>query len=109
MVLLVDQGQDRGRPSPDEENENGQLLGLFHLQSTPRKAEVVAWGYDLDTPGGRRDCCATVLLCFLLVVCALTVNGLISSMQLIYVRADQCETRESALLANTGLMRDITK
>ena len=104
-MVLVDQDQDQ--PGPDE--ENSQLLGLLHLQSTPRKAEVVAWGYNLGTPSGKRDCCATVFLFFLLVVCAVTVSGFTNSMQLIYVNADVCKTSESTLLANTALMRNITK
>ncbi|CAM9499525.1 unnamed protein product [Scytosiphon promiscuus] len=93
---------------PRNEAEKNQVLGLLHLQSTPRKAEVVTWGYDLGTASGRRDNCATVLLSLLLVVIAITVSGLTSSMRLIYVQADLCETRDSTLSANLILMRNIT-
>lgn len=37
------------------------------------------------------------------------VSGLTSSMQLIYVKADLCKTRDSTLGANLNLMRNITK
>ena len=59
---------------PPEEMRKAQVLGLLHLQSTPRKAEVVTWGYDLKTPGGRRDNCATALLSLLLVITAVTAS-----------------------------------
>lgn len=54
--------------------KKAQVMGLLHLQSTPRKAEVVTWGYDLGTPSGRRDNCATALLSLLLVITAVTVS-----------------------------------
>lgn len=57
-----------------QDMRKAQVLGLLHLQSTPRKAEVVTWGYDLKKPGGRRDNCATVLLSLLLVITAVTVS-----------------------------------
>lgn len=53
-----------------------QVLGLLHMQSTPRKAEVVTWGYDTGTASGIRDNCATVLLSLLLVITAVTVSVL---------------------------------
>lgn len=59
---------------PRSEVQKNQILGLLHLQSTPRKAEVVTWGYDLRTWSGRRDNCATVLLSLLLLVTAITVR-----------------------------------
>lgn len=59
---------------PRSELEKNQILGLLHLQSTPRKAEVVTWGYDLGTSSGRRDNCATILLSLLLLVTAITVK-----------------------------------
>lgn len=37
------------------------------------------------------------------------VSGLTDSMQLIYVQADLCKTRDSKLTDNMELMRDITK
>lgn len=37
------------------------------------------------------------------------VSGLTSSMQLIYVQADLCDTRDSKLADNMDLMRNITK
>lgn len=58
-----------------KEIRKAQVLGLLHLQSTPRKAEVVTWGYDLGTPSGRRDNCATALLSLLLVITAVTVSA----------------------------------
>lgn len=39
----------------------------------------------------------------------LQVSGLTSSMQLIYVQADLCKTRDSTLSANLVLMHNITK
>lgn len=59
---------------PRSELEKNQVLGLLHLQSTPRKAEVVTWGYDLGTWSGRRDNCATILLSLLLLATAITVK-----------------------------------
>lgn len=88
---------------------SAELAGLLHIRSTPRKAEVAEWGYDLKTERGKRDWCATCMLCALLVLCAITVSGLTSSVQLIYVQADVCETREATLAANQALMRNITK
>lgn len=64
------------RKEPTHEVKKNQLLGLLHLQSTPRKAEVVTWGYDLGTWYGRRDNCATALLALLLFVTALTVTNI---------------------------------
>lgn len=60
-----------------QDTRKAQTLGLLHLQSTPRKAEVVTWGYDLGTPSGRRDNCATALLSLLLVITAVTVRSLV--------------------------------
>lgn len=94
---------------PSSEIEKNKLLGLFHLQSTPRKAEIVKWGYDLSTSSGKRDCCATGMLATLLVLCAVTISGLTDAMQLIYLKADLCKTRDSTLGSNLNRMRDITK
>lgn len=41
--------------------------------------------------------------------CLVQVSGLTSSMQLIYVQADLCKTRDSTLGTNLNLMRKITK
>eukprot|EP00903_Cladosiphon_okamuranus_P020047 g18414.t1 len=95
------------RHSP-RDTRKAQVLGLLHLRSTPRMAEVVTWGYDLKTPSGRRDNCATALLSLLLIVTAVTVSGLTNSMQLIYIQADLCDTREGKLAANMDYMRNIT-
>lgn len=95
--------------SSQEAEEKDKLLGLCHLQATPRKTEVVAWGYDVGTPGGKRDYLATGLLCVLLVVCAITVSGFSNPFQIIYVRGDQCENKESKLVTNAALMQNITK
>lgn len=54
--------------------DKAALLGLLHLKSTPRKAEVVKWGYDCSTGSGMRDCCATGVLATLLVITAVTVS-----------------------------------
>lgn len=94
---------------PRNDADKSQLLGLFHLQSTPRKAEIVNWGYDWQTNSGRRDHCATALLTFVLVVCAITVSGFTSSLRLIYVKADLCKGREETLGTNLALMRNITR
>lgn len=77
-----------------EDIRKTQVLGLLHLQSTPRKAEVVTWGYDLTTPSGRRDNCATALLSLLLVITAVTVSVFIGGKQEINVEI--C-TRETGL------------
>ncbi|CAM9625550.1 unnamed protein product [Ectocarpus sp. 6 AP-2014] len=55
-----------------------------------------------------RDYCATGVLAVLLVITAVTVSGLTSAVQLIYVQPDLCETRDSSLVANMELMRNIT-
>lgn len=79
---------------PKDEIENNQVLGLLHLQSTPRKAAVVTWGYDLGTSSGRRDNCATLLLALLLVVIAITVSpapsGLFGSCNVLRFRVFVC-------------------
>lgn len=69
----------------------------------------VTWGYNMNSPSGKRDCCATALLCLLLILCAVTISGLTSSMQLIYVEADLCHTRDTTLASNQEHMRNVSK
>lgn len=98
--------------NPKQSSKPGKtsnLVGLMHFRATPRKADVVTWGYDMNTSSGVRDYCATGLLFFLLVLCAITVSGLTNSMQLVYFRADLCKARDVTLADNMALMRNITK
>lgn len=98
-----------GQPVNGGPNFTRKLMDLFHFRSTPRRINVVSWGYDRNTKSGVRDWWATGLLCFFLVVCAFTVGGLTDTMQLVNIRADLCKARDGTLASNMALMRNITK
>lgn len=59
--------------------EKKTVLGLLHLRATPRRANVVTWGYDWETSSGKRDWLATMLLMVLLVATAITVRANLSA------------------------------
>lgn len=86
----------------------GGVSALLHLQSAPRKCEVLSWGYDIDTPSGRRDILATTLLCVLLVSTAFAVNGFTSAMQLVNVQTQLCDAQASKLADNRARMHNVT-
>ena len=87
--------------SSSKEIRKAQVLGLLHLQSTPRKAEVVTWGYDLGTPSGRRDNCATALLSLLLVITAVTVSAFLFFYKW-QTKADTCRERRGLAVLEVG-------
>lgn len=86
----------------------GGLSALLHLQSAPRRCEVISWGYNTDTPSGRRDILATTMLCFLLVATAFAVNGFTSAMQLVNVQTELCDTQAAKLVDNRDRMHNAT-
>lgn len=86
----------------------GGLSALLHLQSAPRRCEIISWGYDSETPSGRRDIIATTLLCVLLVSTAFAVNGFTSAMQLVNVQTELCDTQASKLADNRAKMHNVT-
>lgn len=86
----------------------GGVYALLHLQSAPRRCEVLSWGYNSETPSGRRDILATALLCVLLVSTAFAVNGFTSAMQLVNVQTELCDTQASKLADNRARMHNVT-
>lgn len=86
----------------------GGVFALLHLQSAPRKCEVLSWGYNRDTPSGKRDILATTMLCVLLVATAFAVNGFTSAVQLVNVQTELCDAQESKLADNRARMHNVT-
>ena len=86
----------------------GGVFALLHLQSAPRRCEVLSWGYNRDTPSGRRDILATTMLCLLLVATAFAVNGFTSAVQLVNVQTELCDAQEAKLADNRARMRNAT-
>ena len=86
----------------------GGVYALLHLQSAPRRCEVLSWGYNSDTPSGKRDILATTMLCILLVSTAFAVNGFTSAMQLVNVQTELCDSQASKLEDNRARMHNVT-
>lgn len=86
----------------------GGVSALLHLQSAPRRCEVLSWGYDIDTASGRRDIVATTMLCVLLVSTAFAVNGFTSAMQLVNVETELCDAQDIKLADNRARMHNVT-
>lgn len=86
----------------------GGVSALLHLQSAPRKCEVISWGYNSDTPSGRRDILATTMLCVLLVSTAFAINGFTSAMELVNVQTELCDAQDAKLADNRALMHNVT-
>ena len=86
----------------------GGVYALLHLQSAPRRCEVLSWGYNRDTSSGKRDILATTMLCVLLVATAFAVNGFTSAVQLVNVQTELCDAQEAKLAENRARMHNVT-
>lgn len=86
----------------------GGVSALLHLQSAPRRCEVLSWGYNRDTPSGKRDILATTMLCLLLIATAFAINGFTSALELVNVQTELCDTQEAKLADNRARMHNVT-
>lgn len=86
----------------------GGVFALLHLQSAPRRCDVISWGYNRDTASGKRDILATTMLCVLLISTAFAINGFTSALQLVSVQTELCDTQETKLADNRARMHNVT-